>query len=260
MAFSFTPEGLKEHAGGKDSSLSSTLEKESSTLMSRIGSDRNSIIDFISKAILVVAAIIAAGMLGYYFYIHSSVESKKAKILEYETKLGAFPLEEMRHFSNRLKFVNQLIKEHPSVNAAFRLLEESVEDSITYSSFEFGYDEGGKVPTVSIDGIAPDYKALAQQIDILKVKPYTSYISNVALQNLEPNDKGTILFRLAMAVDVKGVLPEELILASGVAADSALQVTSSTASQGIPTIPTSTSTSVPSPMMTPPPTINQNVP
>lgn len=263
MAFSFTPEALKEHAGGKDSSLSAAIEKESSSIMARMGSDGKSFIDFIAKVILGIAASIALGMLGYYFYIQSSVESKKTKILEYETKLGAFPLEEMRHFSNRLKFVNQLIKEHPSVNAAFRLLEESVEDRITYSSFEFGYDEGAKVPTIAVDGVAPDYKTLAQQMDALKAKPYTTYISNVELQNLEPNDKGLISFRLSMSVAVKGVLPEELILANAAPVDTTASSTSQEMSPIVPTPTqnfTGTTSSVTPGTMTPPPTRNPNVP
>jgi hypothetical protein len=158
---------------------------------------------------LIAAAIV---LFGYKWYLSSKLEAKKQQLTQYEDELGKLPLDEMRALSNRIKFVNSLLKTHPSVNAAFRIVEDSVENPVTYSRFNLRYDEAKKTYVLQLSAIAPDYKTVVQQMETLKTKPYTSYISNVFISGLRPDDTGHITFEIKMNIMIAGVLPEELLL------------------------------------------------
>jgi hypothetical protein len=182
---------------------------------------------------LIVAAVI---LFGYKWYLNSKLETKKQQLAQYESELGKLPLDEMRALSNRIKFVNLLLKTHPSVNAAFRIIEDSVENSITYSRFNLKYDEAKKTYVLQLSAIAPDYKTVVQQIETLKTKPYTNYISNISISGVRPDDTGHVNFEIKMNIMIAGVLPEELLLGSPTTQDQTTPETASTTASTTPAV------------------------
>lgn len=187
-----------------------------------------------------LSVLVSIGMFGYLYYLSSQVDAKKAKLASYESQLGGLPLEDMRKLSNRIKILNQLVKTHPSVNVAFRIIEDSVENQVTYNKFDLGYNETSKSYLLSLSGTAPNYKGIAQQIDTFNRKPYTTYISNVTVEGLNPTPEGRIAFTAKMPIMVVGLLPEDLNLSEGAAE----RVASSTLPDSIETstIPQNTTT------------------
>ena len=211
-------------------------------LMSRMGGVESSFIQNIPKTVLAIATLISIGMFSYQMYLSAMVQNKKDDIASYEKKLTVLPLEDMRDLSNRLKFINQLVKDHPSVNVALRLVEDSVEDKVSYSSFDLAYDSGEKAHQITLLGTAPDYKTLVQQVDALKQDPYTKYISEVVVKNVEPDAVGSVGFSLLMNVLIKGLLPEDLLLGvvdpvANENTDSSIPLQTSTSSQDLITAP-----------------------
>lgn len=162
--------------------------------------------------ILVLLVISTGALFGWSYLLKSQIESKKAKLSVYEKKLDKLPLQEMRILSSRLKVITQLVKEHPSVNSAFKILEESVENQVVYKRFDLHFSEAQKGYELLLGAIAPDYRSVIEQMDTFKRKPYSTYVPLVKIEALHPDDTGKITFNLKMPIAILGVLPEGLVL------------------------------------------------
>lgn len=219
MPFSFKPEiSAPTDAPINGTTLPSTsLTGSPSSMMARGQGEGKSFFQLIFMTAAGASVLISVGMFGYLYYLSSQVDAKKAKLASYESQLGGLPLEDMRKLSNRIKILNQLVKTHPSVNVAFRIVEDSVENQVTYTKFDLGYNESTKSYLLSLSGTAPDYKGIAQQIDTFNRKPYTTYLSNVVVDGLNPDSTGRIAFTAKMSIMVVGLLPEDLNLSEGAA-------------------------------------------
>jgi hypothetical protein len=226
MSFSFKPE-ISPQAGADQGGMSSFFANNGSSqpLAARPVEGGMSWIQLMLFVVFGIACLIAIGLFGYKYYLSSQIAAKKAKIAQYEQNLAEFPLEDMRKVSNRIKIINQLINEHPSANVAFRVLEDSVENMITYTNFNLRSD-GGKSYSLQMTASAPDYKSIAQQMDTFKRKPYTTYIPDVVVDGLTPDTTGKITFTLKTPILITGILPEELNLSEGAAARVASSTTS----------------------------------
>jgi hypothetical protein len=219
MPFSFKPEiSPSAEAPLNGTTLPSTsLSGSPSSMMARAQEEGKSVFQLVLMFAAGMAVLVGVGMFGYSYYLSSQIEGKKAKLASYEAQLGSLPLEDMRKLSNRIKLLNQLVKQHPSVNVALRIVEDSVENQVTYNKFDLGYNDPTKSYTLSLSGIAPDYKGVAQQIDTFSRKPYTTYIQKVSVEGLSPDQNGDISFSTKMAIMVIGLLPEDVNLSEGAA-------------------------------------------
>lgn len=191
------------------------------TPVERPKGEETSIAGVILIALFGFTALIAGGLFAYKFYLSSQIKVKQEKLDGYENSLKNLPIEEMRKMSNRLKIVNQLIKDHPSVNVAFLIVEASVEHMITFNKFDLNYSENLKSYQLSLTGVAPDYKSIAQQLDTYKTKPYSTYILKPSLESLSPDTSGRILFSVKMPISIKGLVPDKFSVMSGISSKAA---------------------------------------
>jgi hypothetical protein len=217
MPFSFKPEITPGAPDGQTPAPAAFAGSSAANYAAREPLAGKSFVQIALMTIFGLAMLLALGLFGYSFYLSSQIEGKKAALASYESRLGNLPLEDMRKLSNRIKLINQLVKEHPSANVAFRIIEDSVENHITYDRFALNYNESTKAYSLQLSGTAPSYKGVAQQYDTLKRKPYTTYIRDVTISNLGPDDIGNINFSLQMPISIAGLLPEELNLSEGAA-------------------------------------------
>jgi hypothetical protein len=216
-------------------------------VMSRAVDGGKSMFQLALMALAGLSVLASVGLAGYLYYLSSQVDAKKAQLASYETQLGALPLEDMRKLSGRIKLIDQLVKQHPSANVAFRIIEDSVENQVTYTKFDLGYSDSLKSYNLSVTGLAPSYKSVAQQIDTFGRKPYSTYISNVAVDGLAPDTSGQISFSARMPISIIGLLPEDLNLSDGAAAlaasstqASSQEATTTAAATGSPVMPAAT--------------------
>lgn len=249
MPFSFKPElsqgGEVAQAGAPQGAAAPTSTPQASfggqstqNLMARASEEGKSFFQMLLFFVFGASVLLALGLVGYKYYLSSQIEAKKATLASYESRLATLPLEEMRKLSNKIKLINQLVKEHPSVNVAFRIIEDSVENHVTYNRFELRYDTTAKAYSLQLAGVAPDYRGVAQQVDTLKRKPYTTYIPSVIVEGLTPDDLGRINFTMKLPISIMGLLPEGVNLSEGAAARIASSTLPTTVNQGTTTIPT----------------------
>lgn len=253
MPFTFKPEISQDQAAPAQPAPAASFGAQSSqTIANRTFKEGKSLVEMILFAAFVGSLVLAVGLVIYKYYLSSQIETKKAQLQQYEDNLGQLPLEDMRRLSNRIKVINQLVKEHPSVNTALAIVENSVENQVTYKGFELRYNEQGKNYLLVLRGLSPDYRSLAQQVDTLKRKPYSNYIPNVTVDSVLPDGYGKINFTLKMPIQIAGLLPESLNLSDGAASRIAsstqmmqmqgTQNATSTASSSAPVTQTASST------------------
>lgn len=249
MPFSFKPDASPvENQSSSKTVGTPTLapyNTEADDFSSRgTGGDKRSMIDVILMVICAVAVLVSVGLGAYSFYLSSQIEKKKASLESFEARLSGFAAQadDMRRLSSRMKIIDQIFKDHVSVNTAFRLLEESIEHPITYTSFDFRYNDTLKGYVVEIDALAPNYRTVIQQIETYKREPYKNYVSEVKVDGLSPNEKGQIIFSLRMPVKIAGLFPSDLNFSHGAAARAA----TSSPEAGEESASVSVSTSTPS--------------
>lgn len=249
MPFSFKPEISQTGADPavQPAPQASFGDTSTANLMTRASEEGKSLLHIALLFVFLITALVTAGLFAYKYYLSSQIEGKKATLASYESRLATLPLEDMRKLSNRIKVVNQLIKEHPSVNVAFRIVEDSVENQVIYKSFELRYNEQTKSYALQLGGTAPDYKSVAQQMDTFKRKPYTTYVPSVTVEGLQPDESGRVAFTLKMPISIAGLLPEGLNLSDGAAARAASSTIPSVATT---TAATTTATGTPSGVQT----------
>ncbi len=217
MPFSFKPE-ISQTTPAGDGALpvpapvASLGGTATPSLMVREGEHGKSLIQLVLMAVFGVAVLLAIGLFGYQYYLSSKIDTKKALLADYESRLATIPLEDMRKLSNRIKIINKLVKEHPSANVAFRIVEHSIEHKIIYKRFELRHNTQTKGYALSLGGDAPNYRSIVEQIDTLKRNPYTTYINDIVVEGLQPNDRGNIGFTLKMPIRIAGLLPEDVNL------------------------------------------------
>ena len=216
MPFSFKPtQGTQtgETATTVSAPGVSTFAQAGQTLMNRASDETTTDIFTILIYLITAGTIITTiALTAYHSYLETQVSAKKDALATYEKKLGGLPLVDMQRLSNRFKILGPLLKDHPSVNTVFRVLEDSVENPITYTRFDMHLDDTSKAYILALSASSPDYKSVIQQLDTFKRKPYSDYLGAVSVEGLRPDDTGRVLLNMKMPLLIKGALPENLLL------------------------------------------------
>lgn len=166
---------------------------------------------FVTFGLVILGTV---GLFGYQYFLIHQIDKKKVDLVLKEKELETLPLDDMRKLSNRIKGINKLIKDHVSVRVAFRIIEDSVKNSITYKTFDLNFDETENKYQLNLIGVADNYHALIQQMDILNSKTYAKYIPSITIESVQLNDTGGVDFKLKIPMVVTGILPEEVVLSS----------------------------------------------
>ncbi len=179
------------------------------------GGEKPSFIQMVLLVVFGLCIVTTIALFGYSYYLNQQINNKKSKLVEYDKQLKSFPIQDVSALSGRLKIIKQLISEHSSVNTAFAVIEKSVEDPITYKHFDLHFSGGSRTYELQLAAVAPDYHSVVEQINTLKkLEPYKSYISNVVISNLHPDDTGKVTFDLTMPISISGAnaMPEDFLV------------------------------------------------
>lgn len=183
----------------------------------------------VASAVSVLATV---GLFGWKYFLEQQIANKKQALATYGSSVSDLPLQEIKALSNKLTLVNQLVKEYPYVTNIFPIIEESIENRVTYSSFDLQVLEGKY--TLTLEAEAPDYKTVARQMDVLRGEVYKKYLPEVSLEGLKPSNKGKVGFSIRSPVNLQGITPDQLVLTTTLLDQNlSLLVSSSTSSSTI---------------------------
>ncbi|MEI6810576.1 MAG: hypothetical protein WCK60_00825 [Candidatus Nomurabacteria bacterium] len=158
-----------------------------------------------------ITVLITAVLFGYRQYLLSQIDYKKAALIDQDKDIKTINLTDMRYLSNRIKIVSQVLNEHTSVRTAFLILEKSIENPVTYRSFDLKRNLLNKNYDLKVKAVAASYKAVAQQIDTLRSSEFSKdFITKVSYDGLNLDSNGNVDFNLNMSVLILGKLPESV--------------------------------------------------
>lgn len=160
---------------------------------------------FVVISIVVSIASYAAGM-----YYESDNESLKSNIKSVTSNFNEKTIVEMLNFYTKTVAVNGVLKQHTYPNSIFYTLESAVEDTVYFKKFSFTNREE-KGYEVSLTGVAPNYKSVARQMDILKGDQYKSMFSNIDLKTVNSEQYGNLSFDITFGVNVSSKGKETII-------------------------------------------------
>ncbi len=176
--------------------------------------------------------IVAVGLFGYMFVLKKQIQTKAEELSFKESTFPDLPLEDMQRFSNRLKVVNKVMKEHASIRTAFQIIEHSVENPVVYTKFNISQNKTKKGYALDVTAEAPNYHVIYQQMQILKSKTYVNYLTPVAVSNIAVDKSGTINFKLNANISLEGVLPDSMTFGSSTKATSTNDISDTTQTTG----------------------------
>lgn len=112
-------------------------------------------------------------------------------------------LSEIVDLSKKIKVIGDILAGHKAVSGVFDFLQDFTVREVRFNDLSYTTDENGN-PSVTMSGVASDYKALAAQAAVLEKN---TLVKNVLFSNLGSETKGGAKFMLKMSLDpsvVKG--------------------------------------------------------
>lgn len=208
----------------------------------RMLTQSTSLIDLILYIVAGACVLTFVVLIAYHQYLSAQAEVKKTELIGHENTFGALPLKEIERLSNRMKVASPIVKDRVLVTTAFHLLEESVEDTVTYTRFDMQFNDTLKTYVVGLSAVSPNYVSAIQQLDTFKRKPYSSYIGPVTTETVRLDDLGRVIFTMKIPLAIKGLLPEDLALRpiATVSADQPVSTLTATGTGNVVMIATTT--------------------
>lgn len=172
--------------------------------------ESTSLITVAGSILLGVGVIVTLGLFAYRSYLTTQIEEKKLLLVASENKIKNIPITDMRDLSNKLKIAGALVRNHPFATTAFKILEGSIEDSVTYDTFSLEFNDKTNIYSITVQAQAPDYKTVVQQVDTYKRKPYIDYMAFSSLAELSQDPTGRVSFSFTAPIKILGINPESV--------------------------------------------------
>lgn len=166
------------------------------------------LLNIIATLIFVVALLSAGGVYLYKSYVTKNIASMKETIDRAEKAFEPSLILELVRLDTRLKVSSELLSKHTAFSPLFRSLEQATLPDISFTSFQFEYDEG--VPRVQMKGLATRYTPIAQQSNVLGE---SNLIVDHIFSNFALTDTGRVSFDLNY-----GLNPDLLLFTSRLSA------------------------------------------
>lgn len=119
------------------------------------------IFTMISTLLFVVAIIASAGIYFYQKLLTTNIDAMRESLAAAEDRIEQGFIVELQDLDKRLQNSNQIISGHIALSPFFRFLEDNTLKSIQYDSFDFSFQEGRPVATIT--GRARQYRTIAEQ-------------------------------------------------------------------------------------------------
>jgi len=145
-------------------------------------------------SIIVFGATIAGYLgitLGYQPYLNSQIKTLDAKIVDLTQTVGEEQQKNLVTLYSQLSNIQNLLNSHTSASKVFDLLEKNTQPQIYYLSLIFSLT----AKEIQLDGSAPNYGVLSQQLEVFKQIPE---IKKVSLRDSAAVDDGTIHFSVRL--------------------------------------------------------------
>lgn len=147
----------------------------------------------VALALFLAALIVAGGLWIYARSLATAQNQWRDQIKTQEDELRPDLLAQLVDLSNSLNVARELLAKHVFVSNVFAFLQEAAHPKVQFTSFSFSLDS----QKIDVSGLAPSYRAVAEQISALESSPQ---VEHVDFGGLSLADRGLVNFKLAIIV------------------------------------------------------------
>ena len=169
-----------------------------------------SIIDFIAYFIFIITLLAGGAIFGAEYYLNSNISTLQDQLKTAVTNIKPDLVNKLSALDTRLKYSNDLLKNHIATSEILNALENYTYNSVRFTDFSF--ISGDKGMTVSLKGEALSYAALASQADNMVT---SGIFVNPDFSDMGVSDKGLVVFTLKAGIDPKKILWSATALGGG---------------------------------------------
>lgn len=165
-------------------------------------------------AIFGVMVLASISLYVYQGIVSLQVSGKQADLLAAEASFPKnLPIEDMKKLSTRIALINRVVNERASVRAGLAIVEDTVNNPVTYTKFSMTKGKKGDQYIFDLAGETNSYEALYQQLDVLKNKVFSSVLPKLEFSGIGPLDnKGIASFKVSGDMKIAGLDPDTDIL------------------------------------------------
>lgn len=151
---------------------------------------------FVVTASIIFIVSIGAyiGLFLYHRALANDVSSVTTEIERLQKDFDRPEINEARAFRARADLARTLLTQHTTMRPLFAFLERYTIEKIFYTDFSFTRD-GAEGPSLELKGEAPDYAALAYQMDTFRDR---KELNTFSIQDLTLTGTGTVTFSLSL--------------------------------------------------------------
>ena len=157
-----------------------------------------SLFSMISIFLLLITLLASGGIYLYKNYLIQQEATLSASLAKTRDTFEKDTLEELEMFNKRSLSASQILSKHIVLSPLFSRLAEITIPSIQYKTFD--YQSGINAHSVSIKGLAKDYRSIAQQSDAFNTTKGRSF-KNVLFSDLTRDKNNNVTFSLSFDVE-----------------------------------------------------------
>ncbi len=159
-------------------------------------SGQRTVLGLIATVLFVCSIIAAAGVFGYKYYLKYDISSLASQLEEAKLSLGYDEVQELIELDSRIISAETIINNHVILSPVFEFLEQSTVRNVRFTRLD--YSSGQQGLSLSLEGEAAGYSALALQSDIFNQSPH---LLNQNFSDISLNEEGRVAFKFSAAVN-----------------------------------------------------------
>jgi hypothetical protein len=138
---------------------------------------------FMAIVFCTMAALYLGMTLGYKPYLDSKISGLDQEISQLSQSIDEEQQKNLISFYSQLININNLLATHPESSKFFDFLEKNTSGKVYYESADLSVAE----KTVKLEGVAANYSALSEQMELFR---RASEITNISLDNSSAGESG----------------------------------------------------------------------
>lgn len=157
-----------------------------------------SLVTILFAILLVIVGLISGGLYFYKIYLTNQRTALSQNLVKASDTFEQGTISELELFDKRTTAAKQILTSHIILSPLFSLIGQLTVPAVQFTKFEHTTDDKGF--SVSLSGVAHDYKSIALQADAFNSTQGRSF-KNVVFSNLTKDTTGNVTFDVEFIVD-----------------------------------------------------------
>jgi len=154
----------------------------------------------VSTFLFIISILGSVGLFGYKIYLQKQRDNLSSSLSVIRDSFEKETIDELNLFYDRTRLSKDILSKHVALSSIFGLLGDLTIPQVQYTNFSEQISEKEDILTITLSGIAFDYRSIALQADVFNEGKGTS-LRNVLFSNLTKDKNNNVSFDLKFDVD-----------------------------------------------------------